>query len=698
MTAVVESIPTVLHFAVLLFILGLIQFPFSVNLIVAGAVLGIFLLLVSLYFGMTILPNIRAECPYRTPFSMLIRYAVIWLMKLIYKILDKIFLASDDSLLEVWSKAGRDRLLAITPEYNLAMSREEKAQDLSSDASKRRIDRELRWTLDSLTTDSELEPFVAGLPTLLSVSADQSGSQEVSDAMISILLDDGGFAYRIARLLHTCIPPTILSDDSRIKRTTICLQAINSIWNAKEIVNKPTYQLAWRLEEGQFSAALLGLRRLDHNDEAFPSEVVTTATLIAKKIETAGHDGVQYIPLSVVIAVSEILGQFQLLGLVDSTNKPVSGLLDDFADILAHYSEEIGEPSTRKKRWIQEFSQRIIWYPARQASLSDIRPLSALKSLVRFRDEKHLAIAQRANCASACFAIHMQCSLLGYWVFGYMPDVVESLTVFGTVPSGNPHVAGHIAGELGLGIRFRDNEARKENIGLPKWEEGRKWQHFKEKSIEAFSETFSSSPQYDRKRLDELVVKNWKGRPVEVGYWGRILINRGCTAILVMFLSSMKTLSPPENTLESTLETLRIVTKSLTAAYSSSSTQTLLIHLVGKISRQLHAHLMEQDPPPVQGAQKKGVEGGVIQEIPVGATDARGATGGAGASISNTAERSLNTTAKYILQMIQVLLDVIGTIAHPDSIEEAKKAVMTIRDDFTAYDVHTDAVKVLAKV
>ena len=107
---------------------------------------------------------------------------------------------------------------------------------------------------------------------------------------------------------------------------------------------------------------------------------------------------------------------------------------------------------------------------------------------------------------------------------------------------------------------------------------------------------------------------------------------------------------------------------------------------------------MEQDPPPVQGAQKKGVEGGVIQEIPVGATDTRGATGGAGASIPNTTEGSLTTTAKYTLPMLQALLDVIGTIAHPDSIEEAKNVVATIRDDFTAYDVHADAVKVLAKV
>ena len=153
----------------------------------------------------------------------------------------------------------------------------------------------------------------------------------------------------------------------------------------------------------------------------------------------------------------------------------------------------------------------------------------------------------------------------------------------------------------------------------------------------------------------------------------------------------MKTFPLPEDTLELTLAALWIITKSLTAAYSSTSTQTLFIRLVDQISRQLHTHLTEQDPPPDQGAQK---EGDVIQEIPVGVTDARGA----GASIPYTTERSLTTTAKHILSMLQALLDVIGMIAHPDSIEEAKKVVVTIRDDFSAYDVHTDVVNVLAKV
>ena len=709
MMAFVEGIPTFLHVALVLFILGLIQFLFSVNLIVAGAVLGVFLFPVLLYCGMTIQPIIWAECPYRTPFSVVVRYAVIWTMKLIYKILTKIYYTtSRRSSLRKWSHLWRRRLVAIIPDYDIAVTREEKARDLSSKASKHRIYRDLRWTLDSLTTDSELEPFVAGLPTLLSVSAKRSESQVVSDAMIAILLEPYGLVARIARLLHTCIPPTILSDGPRIERATICLQAIYAICNAKKLItDRLVLKFIWRLEEGQFSAALLSFRQLDSHDNALSSEAVTISSLIATKMEAAAaaQNG-EPIPSSVIIALSQILEQCQLLRLVVSDNEYISRLLDIFADILAHYSQDNREPSTEKQRWIQEFSQRIIRSRVRETSFPDFAPLSVVKSLVKFRDEKHLAVAQRGNCASACLAVHMQYHLLGYqWKF-CLSNIVEALAVFGILLSEDPHVAGHvfINGELSLGIQFGNNKARTKNIE-EELKEGRKWHHFKAKSIEDFEKAFSesSSVQYDRARLDELVVKDYSGSPVEVGYWGRIVINRGCTAILVIFLSSMKALPLPEDTLELTLETLQIITKSLTAGYSSSSTQTVLIHLIDRISKQLHAHLMLQDmqsdPSPGQGAQNKEEKydpEDVIQEIPIDATDASGVV----ASISNITE-GLDTTTKYILGMLQALLDVISTIAHPNSIKEARNVATAIRDNFTAHEfptVHTEAVSVLAKV
>ena len=126
MMAIVEGIPTLLHVAVVLFILGLIQFLFSVNLAVAGAVLGVFLPFMLLYCGMTMLQIIWVECPYRTPFSLLIRYVVIWAMNLISKILRKIFRATHIFCLRLWSA----RLYRFARAYDF----EKKAVELSLEA------------------------------------------------------------------------------------------------------------------------------------------------------------------------------------------------------------------------------------------------------------------------------------------------------------------------------------------------------------------------------------------------------------------------------------------------------------------------------------------------------------------------------------------------------------------------------------
>ena len=668
MMTVVENIPTFLHVAVGLFISGLIQFLFPINQIVFYFVAGISGLLLLLYIVMTVLQNFWAECPYRTPFSV-----------------------------RICSPCTRRRI-----------TREDKAQDLSSEASKRRIKKDLCWTLDSLKTDSELEPFVAGLPTLLSVPAGQKGSQETLNAMIAIL-GNHGLTYRIARLLHTCIPPTTLSDDLRIKRATICLKAVSAICSVEKIGINQSIQLIRHLGNGQFSAALLGFGK-----SHLSSEVKTIGTLIAKKIEqgaTVKENKMVQIPLSVVIAISEILERFELLKRVDSKGEFASSLLDEFSDIFTLYSKENGEPSAQKQMWVQEFSKRIIEAQVGQAPWLPTRRLDVIQSLVKFRAKGHPAMTQRANCASAFLAIQMQHYVLGYSIPYYMPNAVKALIEFGTVLSGDT-LGVQIINELCLGIQLKDN---KSGIVQSGWEEQNKWKPFRGKQMKAFGKVPPGSAE-DRGRLENLVIKDENGKPVEEegepvkeegepvkekgkpvtkGYWGRVLISRGRTAILVIFLSSMKDSLPPKDTFDLTLETLKIITSGLTAAYSSSSTQTLLIDLVGKVSGVLHTDPMQQgrssDPSQDQGARNEEEEGDVIQEIPVGVADA----GGASASISNTTEQSPNT-ANYIPPMLQVLLDVIGTIAHPDSIEKAKGVVTTIKENFSI--VHTDADRALAKV
>ena len=658
MMTVVENIPTFLHVAVGLFISGLIQFLFPINRIVFGFVVGISGLLLLLYIVMTVLRNFWAECPYRTPFSV-----------------------------RICSPCTRRRITC-----------EDKAQDLSSEASKRRIEKDLRWTLDSLKTDSELEPFVAGLPTLLSVPAGQKGSQETLDAMIAIL-EKHGLTYRIARLLHTCVPPTTLSDDLRIKRATICLNAIHAICSVEKIKIGKSIELIRHLGNGQFSAALL-----DFRTSSLSSEVKTIGTLIAKKIEqgaTAEKNKMVQIPLSVVIALSEILGGFELLKGVDSKGEFASSLLDEFSDIFTLYSKANGEPSAQKQKWVQEFSKRIIEAQVGQAPWLPTRRLEVIQSLVKFRDENHPAMTQHASCASAFLAIQMQHYVLGYSIPYYMPNAVEALTAFGTVLSEDDSYV-QINKEVCLGIQFNGS---KSGIVQAGWEEQNNWKRIRrEKMMKAFGKVPSGSAE-DQARLRDLEITDENGKPVreegkpveEEGkpeYWERVLISRGRTAILVIFLSSMKDSLPPEDTFDLTRETLKIITNNLTAAYSSSSTQTLLIDLVGKVTGDLLTYLEQQgrssDPLQDQGAQNEKGEGDVIRKTPVGVADA----GGAGASISNT-------TTEFILPMLQALLKVIGTIAHSASIEKAEEVVTTIKTSLTADEfptVHTDADTALAEV
>ena len=487
MMTVVENIPTFLHVAVGLFISGLIQFLFPINRIVFGFVVGISGPLLLLYIVMTVLRNFWAECPYRTPFSV-----------------------------HICSPCTRRRITC-----------EDKAQDLSSEASKRRIEKDLRWTLDSLKTDSELEPFVAGLPTLLSVPAGQKGSQETLDAMI-VILEQHGLTYRIARLLHTCIPPTTLSDDLRIKRATICLKAIHAICSVEKIGIKQSIQLIRYLGNGQFSAALLGFR-----ESHLSSEVKTIGTLIAKKIEqgaTVEENKMVQIPLSVVIALSEILGGFELLKQVDSKGESASSLLDEFADIFTLYSEGNGEHSAQKQMWVQEFSKRIIEAQVGQAPWLPTRRLKVIKSLVKFRDENHPPMTQHANCASAFLAIQMQHYVLGYSIPYYMPNAVKALTDFGTVLSGDT-LGAQINKELCLGIQFKDNESGIVQAG---WEEQNKWKQFRVERMKAFPGVPFGSAEDDVSRLGRLVITDEnrkpvkeetkpdkeKGEPVIEGYWG----------------------------------------------------------------------------------------------------------------------------------------------------------------------------------
>ncbi|KAH9057767.1 hypothetical protein EDB87DRAFT_1536607, partial [Lactarius vividus] len=65
----VEAVPAVLHVSVFLFFAGLVDFLFSIDGVVAHAMFGVVVFFGAIYLLLTFLPNVRPNCPYRTPFS-----------------------------------------------------------------------------------------------------------------------------------------------------------------------------------------------------------------------------------------------------------------------------------------------------------------------------------------------------------------------------------------------------------------------------------------------------------------------------------------------------------------------------------------------------------------------------------------------------------------------------------------------------
>lgn len=81
----VNFLPTLLHLALASFLLGLIDFLWTVNYFVAIVTLTICLVFGALYLLVMILPHIYTDCPYKTPFSRLLGLAYYHLHRVIHR-------------------------------------------------------------------------------------------------------------------------------------------------------------------------------------------------------------------------------------------------------------------------------------------------------------------------------------------------------------------------------------------------------------------------------------------------------------------------------------------------------------------------------------------------------------------------------------------------------------------------------------
>ncbi|KAI0058992.1 hypothetical protein BV25DRAFT_1901867 [Artomyces pyxidatus] len=236
MNVIVDGIPALIHISLFLFFVGLSDFLFDINYTTAVTTTTLISICGALYLWSVIAPVLDAQSPYQSPLS-----GVFWLMFQIVR-----GRSHRDN-----STGGKRRRVST----NMTDGRVQLAMD-QSDERKKRDARAICWVIDNLTEDSELEPFVLGIPGSLNspwgkevwatVAKDQTpvpGSMESpQDGALERFIEGGAqhnehrydaigdLSGRITRLLKTCTDPGILpTEDARRKRARACIDAALSL-------------------------------------------------------------------------------------------------------------------------------------------------------------------------------------------------------------------------------------------------------------------------------------------------------------------------------------------------------------------------------------------------------------------------------------------------------------------------------------
>uniref|UniRef100_A0A4Y9YJD7 DUF6535 domain-containing protein n=1 Tax=Dentipellis fragilis TaxID=205917 RepID=A0A4Y9YJD7_9AGAM len=213
-SAMVQGIPVLLHIALFLFLGGLIVFLFSINTTVAGTVLSICVLCALVYGVLTLLPAIFDACPYRTPLS-----SVVW----------NLYASARETVAHpgrmrrsrhAETKARRRKSLTVVTDpwsHDDTALLGDREHDLKA----------LRWTMDSIMTNNDLEVFMEAIPGFIQSEPAPDGNYLIQ----ALLFGADLLGKRVANLLRTCCSGSMLEvqREKAEKRAAACLNVINLI-------------------------------------------------------------------------------------------------------------------------------------------------------------------------------------------------------------------------------------------------------------------------------------------------------------------------------------------------------------------------------------------------------------------------------------------------------------------------------------
>lgn len=253
MNKVVEGIPILLHIAVFLFFVGLVEFLFPIHFGIACLMLLITIICGGLYCAITILPAVRLSCPYRTPLSG------------IFRSIFRVF-----GFLRYFDSGGQEKRIS----GNIAQGQELHATKCSTSGFQRDF-RALKWTVEVLTEDNDFETFIEGLRIYL--------SDGTSPAIRDLMLDkDVQLTHRITRLLVSCRFGTLPADVKRRRALT----AMGTLMALVKVLEDFEWSKKWT--SLAFFDPLMGhsLRQLSTDeDPSISSNAKLTIACIADKLQ-----------------------------------------------------------------------------------------------------------------------------------------------------------------------------------------------------------------------------------------------------------------------------------------------------------------------------------------------------------------------------------------------------------------------------
>ncbi|KAJ7132538.1 hypothetical protein C8R44DRAFT_978070 [Mycena epipterygia] len=219
MHKVVEFIPLLLHMSLLLFFAGLVAFLIPVNralMTMTAILLGV---IAAAYAYLTVLPIFSSDSPYRTALS-----NVVWGLFRRFSVLlhSRPRCNSDEE--SIIPHHGSPVPTKTIPTMVEIMTRDAVQKSTKRDE---RDARAIIWTVQSLTDDNELEPFVEALPELI---WGPTGRRTGHDDMIKLLLHTGELRLvsRIEGLLRSC-DTGLLPPDRETRRRIFCIKALWAI-------------------------------------------------------------------------------------------------------------------------------------------------------------------------------------------------------------------------------------------------------------------------------------------------------------------------------------------------------------------------------------------------------------------------------------------------------------------------------------